>query len=284
MLTVVYNAENILGEGPVWDKYKNRILWVDILNRSIHSYSLEEKKHNEIAVDGYIGAIAVESEDIVIAAIANTVCRINIATGKTDVLKKFDFDKENIRFNDGKCDARGRFWIGTMSINGKGNKGNLYCLDHSTICNKISNVGCSNGIIWSVDNKKLYYIDSAAKRVDVYDFDIESGNILNPHVLIEFSDADGIPDGMTIDTAGTLWIAFWDGWKVEGYDSSSGKLVHTIKMPVARPTSCVFGGKDLNYLFITSAKTELTQKELLHQPLAGSLFMYGPLPNAGCVL
>ncbi len=281
MLTVVCKAENTLGEGPVWDKYKNRILWVDILNQAIHSFQLDEKVHTQMAVDGLIGAIAIESEDTIMAAIANTVCSINMATGKTSVIRKFDFDIKQIRFNDGKCDARGRFWIGTMAVDGVGNKGNLYCLDGSTVKSKISNVGCSNGIAWSADNKRLYYIDSFAARVDVFDFDLETGHIHNARTLVKFSEEDGIPDGMTIDTAGTLWIAFWDGWRVAGYDSLSGKLVHTIKMPVARPTSCVFGGKDMNYLFITSARTELSQDELLRQPLAGSLFQYGPLPHAG---
>ncbi len=281
MLEVVYNAENILGEGPVWDKYKNRILWVDILNQVIHSYNPEEKAYKEIVVDGFIGAIAVESEDIIIAAIADSAQRINIATGKKEIIKQFDFDKTEIRFNDGKCDAKGRFWIGTMSINEEANKGNLYCLDKSAISCKISSVGCSNGIAWSADNKRLYYIDSFTKRVDVFDFDLDTGNINNQRTLVHFSETDGIPDGMTIDTAGILWIAFWDGWRVAGYDSLTGKLVHTIKMPVARPTSCVFGGKDMNYLFITSARTGLSQEELLKQPFAGSIFKYGPLPNKG---
>lgn len=116
---------------------------MDILNQAIHSFQLEEKVQTQMAVDGLIGAIAIESEDTLIAAIANTVCRINWATGKASIIRKFDFDTKQIRFNDGKCDAKGRFWIGTMAVDGVGNKGNLFCLDASEVKSKISNVGCS---------------------------------------------------------------------------------------------------------------------------------------------
>ena len=138
---------------------------------------------------------------------------------------------------------------------------------------KIEGVSISNGMAWSADQKTYYYIDTPTHEVVAYDYEKVTGQISNKRVIIRIGDHEGHPDGMTIDSEDMLWIAHWNGWQLTRWNPKTGEKLHTIKMPVAKVTSCTFGGKDLDSLFITTAKVDLTDEELKQQPLAGSLFI-----------
>jgi len=165
------------------------------------------------------------------------------------------------RFNDGKCDPEGRFWAGTMPLNASSKTGSLYRLTYQNgefLTKKmLSDITISNGICWSLDHKKLYYIDSPTYHVKEFDYDVKTGEIQPDHyrICIEIGKHQGMPDGMTIDSEGMLWIALWGGNAVNRYDPNTGKLLLTIHTPVSKTTAVAFGGQKLDELYITTAIT-----------------------------
>jgi len=182
-------------------------------------------------------------------------------------------DMEHKRFNDGKCDPAGRFWAGTVDLTGAKHTGILYCLheDHSII-DKVGNVSMSNGMGWSPDHTTMYYIDSAARNVMAYDYDIMSGEITNGRIAVAFSEEDGLPDGMTVDVEGMIWVAHWGPAKVTRWNPDKGELLEVISVPALFVTSCTFGGPEGNELYMTTAREGMSIEELERYPDAGGLF------------
>jgi len=221
-----------------------------------------------------VSAVALCTNGYFLAALKGGLAFINRATGKVKILYHPEVHLPQNRFNDGKCDPAGRFWIGTMAVAETRAAGSLYMVDrdlsHSV---KIEGVTISNGMVWSSDHKTFYYIDTPTYEVVAYDYDIETGNITNRQVVVSIPEKEGYPDGMTIDNENMLWIAHWDGWQVARWNPFTGEKLLSIPLPTARITSCAFGGDDLQDLYITSASIGLTEKQLEEQPLAGSLFV-----------
>jgi sugar lactone lactonase YvrE len=279
---VVIDHRCLLAEGPVWDAKRKTICWIDILNGIIHQYSPGEKKHNAVEVHQMIGSFAFCTDGNIIAALQNGFAFIDRETGEIKMIADPESHLPNNRFNEGKCDPAGRFWAGTMAFSEMPGAGNLYAM-HKDLqqTKKIKAVTVSNGMAWSADYKTFYYIDSPTRRVVAYDYDNPSGHISNKRTIIKIAKQDGFPDGMTIDNEGMLWIAHWDGWQVTRWDPESGKKLYSVKMPVAKVTSCTFGGEDFTDLYITSAKIGLAEDALIQQPLAGSLFVLPNLPFKG---
>lgn len=263
-----------LGEGPVWDVASQSILWVDITAGNIHQFCPNTGAHSSYFTGQQTGSIVLERSGQLVAALQNGFFRINLR-GKTQVpITDPERHLPGNRFNDGKCDPAGRFWAGTMSVRDEPGAGKLYCLDRDlSVSVKIRGVGCSNGLAWSPDEQTFYFIDSLARNVVAYDYDVATGTICNSRNILEIPPQNGIPDGMTVDTEGMLWIALWGGGKVIRVDPATGIILHKIGLPVTLVTSCTFGGKDLRDLYITSASIGLTAHELQQQPLAGSLFI-----------
>ena len=271
---VVVEPTCLLGEGPVWDAVQKVICWIDIVNGEIHEYSPEKKIHKTIPVHQMIGTIAVCKDGNFIAALQNGFAFINRQSGEIKMINDPENHLPNNRFNDGKCDPAGRFWAGTMSLTDEPDKGNLYSLEKDgRIKKQIGNVSISNGIAWSIDETILYYIDTPTFEIVAYNYEKSTGLISNKKVIIKIDKEEGAPDGMTIDTEGMLWIAHWDGWQVTRWNPATGQKLLAIKLPVARVTSCTFGGDNLEDLYITSAKVGLSEAALKMQPLAGSLFI-----------
>jgi sugar lactone lactonase YvrE len=269
----------LLGEGPVWDKNENRVLWVDILNGDINYYYPVINEHKVFNTGLMVGAVALRKSGGLIAAVKDGFAVIDLSGGTLELKKKIETHLPGNRFNDGKCDPAGRFWAGTMSMSDDPHAGSLYMLEKDfTVAAKITGVGCSNGLAWSPDNKTLYFIDTPTRHVIAYDYDITNGNITHKRIAVKIPETDGYPDGMTIDADGMLWIAIWDGWKIIRCNPYSGKRLCEIHFPAARITSCVFGGNTLEDLYITSARVGLTEQNLMKQPLSGSLFI---IKNSG---
>jgi sugar lactone lactonase YvrE len=278
-LEIVVEHACLLGEGPVWDAKEKLICWVDILNGVIHQYAPKEKKYRITEIHQMIGSFAVCTDGNFIAALQNGFAFIDRKTGEIKMIADPESHLPNNRFNEGKCDPAGRFWAGTMALSEKPGAGNVYTMhDDLTIAKKIEEVSISNGMAWSADHKTFYYIDTPALEIVAYDYDKATGNISSKRRIILIEKEDGFPDGMTIDKEGMLWIAHWDGWQVTRWDPANGKKLFTIKLPVAKVTSCTFGGDGFEDLYILSAKVGLSENELKQQPLAGSLFV---LRNSG---
>jgi sugar lactone lactonase YvrE len=150
--------------------------------------------------------------------------------------------------------------------------GSLYRLDPDRSARTLdTGFKLSNGMGWSPDDRRMYFTDFGRSTVFVYDYDAASGAIAGRRSLVVIPEAEGRPDGMTVDEEGCLWVALWDGWAIARFDPA-GRLIGKVSLPVQRPTSCAFGGRDLSTLYVTSATMQLSGKDLSLQPLAGSLF------------
>jgi sugar lactone lactonase YvrE len=274
---LILDARVLLGEGPSWHEPTGQLYWVDIEGRAVHVYDPLTGTDRLIAVDQMVGCVVPRESGGVVVAMERGFYGLDLATGATTLIHDPEPDLPANRFNDGKCDSRGRLWAGTTKISHDEPSGSLYCLDTNLTCHRrVPDVWISNGLAWSADDRTMYFIDSPTSRVVAYDFDADSGAIANPRPVIEVPAGNGGPDGMTIDEEGMLWIALWDGWRVTRWDPTNGRLIGEIPVPVARPTSCVFGGPNLDQLYITSASTRMPAEELARQPHAGGLFRCEP--------
>ncbi len=271
---VVTKHLSLLGEGPVWDNRQKRIFWIDILNGVIQYYYPASDEYRTYQVGQMVGAIGLKRSGGLIAALKSGFAEIDLNKETIRLISEVETDLPDNRFNDGKCDPAGRFWAGTMSISNTSHAGSLYVLEKNfTVRTKIVGVSCSNGLAWSPDHKTLYYIDTPTSNVVAYDYNITTGNITNKNIIINIPTEEGYPDGMTIDTEGMLWIALWGGWKIARYNPYTGEQLYQISLPVSRVSSCIFGGDTLEDIYITSARTGLSEDDLKTQPLSGSLFV-----------
>lgn len=262
-----------LGEGPVWDALNQQILWLDITKGKIHQYDIYSKTHDIFNVGEMIGCIAPRESGGLIAGLQNGIAFVDTKKNYVQHIVNPEKALAN-RFNDGKCDAAGRFWAGTMAVSEEESKGNLYVMEPDlSIKKKIENVSISNGIAWNADSTIMYYIDTPTHYVFAFDYDLKTGGIDNQRVAIDLTHETGYGDGMTIDEEGMLWIAFYGGWRVARYDPNTGKLLQEIEVPAANATCCTFGGADLNDLYITTATKGLDAENLQQQPHAGKLFV-----------
>jgi sugar lactone lactonase YvrE len=266
-----------LGEGAIWDHEKNVLLWIDINGKKLNTYDPHNNEHKQIDLPKIPGTVVPESDESAIIALEDGIYRINRMTGQLSFLSKPDSLKVNERFNDGKCDRNGRLWVGTMKMNGKSGNSHLYKYEKESGFKIMrDSVHISNGITWSLSGDKMYYIDTPTGKVVSFDFDNKSGSISNEQVSVMIPDSLGHPDGMTIDEEGKIWIALWGGHGVGRYDPVSGKLIGKIYVPVKNVTSCAFGGRNLDTLYITTAKWNMDNYPDEQKALAGALFYTVP--------
>jgi sugar lactone lactonase YvrE len=264
---LLYDVKATLGEGPVWDARTQTLYWIDILNKRIYANAdifLES--------DETIGCLSLREDGGLIFT-----KRLSFWTCKADAsnltfLSPLDDEPPNNRFNDGKCDPRGRFLAGTMDMSEKDPNGSLYSFDGKSAKKLLGEVTISNGLTWTPDYKTLYYIDTPTHEVKAHDYDLETGTIDYMRVVVRLPESLGFPDGMTSDMQGNLWIAMWGGAQVTKWDPNTGQMLEQIPVPAKNVSSCVFGGENMNELFITSARVGLDEETLQQYPLTGGVF------------
>ncbi len=271
---LLINKKSILAEGPCWDDQTQTFIWIDIVGEKLFVYRPEDNNLRTYDTGQAVGAAVPNKKGGLVLALKDGFYSLNLHNGDiARIHTGIEHDKKNNRFNDGKCDSYGRFWAGTMDTTGKKAAGSLYYLTPELeVQNVLNNVSISNGLAWSKDNKTMYYIDTPTKEVLAFDFDLELGKISNKRVVISIPDGQGVPDGMTIDKEGMLWIAQWGGWCVSRWNPVNGELLDRVSLPVSRVTSCTFAGKNLDELYITTASEGLTKEELSKQANAGCIF------------
>ncbi|BDS06241.1 calcium-binding protein [Oceaniferula spumae] len=251
------------GEGPIW--WNDRLLYVDIEKHLVLEYdpeSGEEKSWNVSDTVGRIGTVVprikTDGGDLLVAGDTG-LHFLDRSTGKTTAITDPEPDKENNRFNDGKCSPDGRFFAGTISLVKNQGDATLYRLDPDlTLHTAFEGVTNSNGIIWSADGATCYYIDTPRLEVMAFDYSPDTGQLSKQRNVISTSDISASPDGMTIDANGNLWVAFCHGACVACYDPNSGKELHRVELPCLETTACAFGGNGLDELYVTTGihKTE----------------------------
>lgn len=271
-----------VGEGPYWDEASRTLMFVDIPPARVHRLDPADGSVNTIEVGQTVGAIIARASGGWIVAARDGIAELG-ATGELSWLASIEADVTSNRMNDAKCDPAGRLWAGTMGFGSEPAVGALYRIDTDLRWEQvISDVTISNGLGWSPDGSKMYYIDSPTRQIDVLDYDVATGAATARRRLVSCEDVEGVPDGMAVDAEGHLWVAFFGGGVVRRYDPAGG-LVTEIALPAAQITSCAFGGDGLDELYITSAARGLSATDLAEQPHAGAVFrcdpgVRGPLP------
>jgi sugar lactone lactonase YvrE len=270
----VANVEAVLGEGPVWVTRESALYWVDIKGRKIFQLDALGEL-SRWPTPFRVGSLVPRTAGGFIAGTDQGIAEIDLSNGKLDLLFNPEEALPHNRFNDGKVDRQGRFWAGTMDDRERGSAGSLYRIDPDLRCTAVdTGYGITNGPAFSPNGQVMYHSDTL--RQITYAFDLDTGsNASNRRIFLHFGEGDGHPDGMTVDSEGCLWIAFWGGWCVRRY-SPDGELLQTIEVPVEQPSSCAFGGPDLDRLYVTSATKGLDETTLAMQPKAGGLFMLTP--------
>ncbi len=264
---LLFDTKATLGEGPIWDSRTQTLYWIDILEKRIYC-----EGNMLVQLDDLIGCIAPRKSGGLILANRVGLASLEIDSLKLTFLSAPKDEPSNNRFNDGKCDPRGRFLAGTMDLGETDPYGSLYSFDGKSITKLLSNVTISNGMAWSPDHKTFYYIDTPTHEVKAFDYDLDTGAIANPRVAIRIPAEFGWPDGMTSDTQGNLWIAMWGGAQITKWDPNTAQLLEQIPVPAKNVSSCVFGGTDRNELYITSARKGLDEATLKQYPLTGGVF------------
>ena len=263
-----------LAEGPLWDSSRDCLWWVDILPGHIHRFHPDTGQHHVLGVSTTVGTLALTDDGDLIAATGRGFARVDLDTGSLRIIRHPEAGIPTNRFNEGKPDPAGRFWAGTMSMTKVKEAGSLYTLERDgTVHHRLGRITISNGLVWTPDRKMMYYIDTPTRRVDAFDYEMETGTISNRRTVVEIPDGGGNPDGMSADTDGGLWVAQWGGSAVVRYDPETGKETDRITLPVERVSSCTFGGPDYRDLYITTAQSELTEAQVIAQPLAGCVFV-----------
>lgn len=269
---LLVDSRCILGEGPVWDERSNRLWWVDIEGKQLHHYHPESGQHRVFSTPQRVGAFALREAGGLVVAADNGWYTCDEEDGGWSAIADPEPDYPHHRFNDGKCDASGRFYAGTYSLQNRP-EASLYILRPDMSWERlVSGITCSNGLAWSPDNRVMYYIDSPTRCIDRFDVDPIDGKLTNRRTAVRIEEEAIVPDGMTADEEGNLWVAEWGGWKVSRFNPYTGERLQTIDVPVRNVTSCTFGGRDMDELFITTASIGVTEESRQDQPHAGSVF------------
>lgn len=277
---LVLDAGAELGEGPGWDAAARYLVWVDILAGQVCFFDPEESQSTAaggqvLEVGQHVGAAVPRAGGGLALALRGGFATMEITTGDLTLLAAVGDGDGRTRMNDGKCDAGGRFWAGTMDYEEKDPIGCLYRLDpEGTVTTALRGVTVSNGLGWSPDGATMYYIDSPTYRVDALPFDPDSGE-LGPRRPLVTLEEPGMPDGLCVDDEGCLWVASFGGSRVDRF-TPDGRLDTVVNVPAAQVTSCAFGGADGGDLFITTARVGLSEPELAAQPGAGGIFRCRP--------
>ncbi len=271
---LVLDARAELAEGPVWDQSGGQLVWVDLLAGAVHRFDPASGDDRALDVGQPVGAVALRRSGGYVAAVRDGIALLG-ESGEPVIVAPVETDVAFSRFNDGKCDPAGRFWAGTSRMEGPPG-GTLYRIDpdHS-VTPVVTGLLLSNGLGWSLDGTAMYLIDSLAGSLDVFDFVPETGIPAGRRSLVRFDPSEGLPDGMTVDGDGFLWVALYGGGAVRRY-SPAGKLDLVIELPVSQVTSCTFGGTDLRELYITTAAQHLSRRRRLAEPSAGGIFRCRP--------
>jgi len=268
---VAIPGDDFLGEGPHWSVASQRLHWVDILAPAFVTGDPLTGERDTLAMPELVGVVVPRAAGGFLAATESGIKTFD-TRGEVRPLASPESDRPGNRFNDGKCDTRGRFWVGSLAINTAPGHGALWRLDPDGSVHLMADgFHISNGMGWSPDDTRFYFTDSGARVIHEYDFDVDSGAIENPRVFARVDESAGVPDGLAVDADGFVWSAQWDGWSVVRYDPD-GRVDRVVTLPVPRPTSCAFGGPTLQTLFVTSARIRLSGTQLAEAPLSGSLF------------
>ena len=275
--TVVHDEAMQVGECPLWSSAEQAIYWVDIGGFKVHRVHPASGAHRAYAFDSDPSALALHAGGGLVVAIRAGFVHLDTASGAITALAAAPYDTATTRFNDGRVDAAGRFWVGTIVEPRDRQAAEMYCLEKGHVSLKWSGgMMNSNGLGFSPDNRAMYHADTAAHRVNRYQFDLTAGVAVEPPVFQQFDTNKGAPgyggrpDGAAVDSEGAYWCAMFEGGRLLRF-APSGEQLAEIALPLRCPTMLAFGGEDLRTLYITSASHGRSAAELEQYPMSGKL-------------
>ncbi|RJG22943.1 SMP-30/gluconolactonase/LRE family protein [Paenibacillus thiaminolyticus] len=284
---LLYDARAELGEGPVWDERTQRLYWVDITGMAIHFAEPVSGKGETVAMPGCVGAVALtESGRRLLCVLQDGFYFVHPDTKEVDRIGEPVLHTGQMRFNDAKCDPAGRLIAGTLSLfdgklslsKGEG-EASLYRLDpDGRVDLLLEGITLSNGMGWSPDGGTMYHIDTPTMRVDAFDYDVARGVLGNRRSAIRIPDGEGIPDGMTVDAEGMVWVAHWGGARITRWNPETGGQLAAVPIPAVHTTSLCFGGPSYRQLYVTTARIGMKVEQLEQQLYAGGVFRVEPGP------
>ena len=268
----VLDARAVLGECPRWDELTGLLYWVDIDAFQLHCFASDSGRNQTFQLDEEIGCFALRRRGGFIIATRSGFWRLEDTSGNLTALPSPEYDRATVRFNDGRCDARGRFWAGTLYQPKDHKNGWLYCLEpDGRFEKKAGPVFTANGLAFSPDGTCLYWADTPEHAIHVYDLDPETATLGEPRLFHQFPHGQGRPDGAAVDSEGCYWSALFAGARVVRL-SPDGEIMREIPVPAKYPTMVAFGGPDLKTLYITTARKPCSEAELADHPQSGGLF------------
>lgn len=259
-----------LGECPRWDEQTQTLYWVDIDNFRLNQLDPATGKNQFLQLEEEIGCFALKESGGFVAGLRSGFVSIDSLTGGITPITDPESDKAWQRFNDGRCDAAGRFIAGTLNPRKDADSAHFYSLEGSTAKQLVGENWTSNGLAFSPDNKTLYYSDTPRHTIFACTYDVATGTVGESRVFYQFPKGWGRPDGAAVDVEGNYWSALYAGGRVVQINPQ-GEIINTIAIPAKNPTMVAFGGKDLTTLFITTTKAG-SEDEAEQYPLSGSIF------------
>lgn len=266
---------DVLGECPLWDVTTECLYWVDIRRPAIRRLRYATGEVDTWTMPDLVGSIALVEDGRLLVALPSQIALFDPQNQAFSALVPSLPMPEGHRFNDGRCDARGRFWVGSMHNITRAPEGTLFCLEGAGPLKPVQHGICiPNSLAFSPSGDTLYFADSLHYRIYAHPYAPETGRMGEPQLFAE-SAPPAFPDGSAVDAEGFVWNAEFNGARLLRY-APDGSIDRVIKLPVARPTCCSFGGPDLDILYITSTSQNMTQDELRANPMAGALMALRP--------
>jgi sugar lactone lactonase YvrE len=258
-MELIFYAGSSLLEGPIWDTKNKLVYCVSIEQGLIYQINPSSGEVQSYPTNGSVGCVALMETGNLIAAEKGGIFEINPKTRERIYLTQFE-SNEDLRYNDGRFDPVGRFLVGTKSekdyfVEETIVKGKLYSYSNGEHKVLLNDLLISNGIGFSHNGDKMYFIDTPTKKVAQYQYDLNTGEMSFEKYIVDI-DGKGWPDGMCVDLDGNIWVAEWEGSRVRKWDVNTGKVLDEVTLPCSRVTSCCLGGENMNELFITTAKSE----------------------------
>ncbi len=280
-IEVLVDVKTTLGEGPLWDVDEQRLYWIDSFDGRVFRCTADGREIRSWDVPQKIGSMALRRQGGAVLSLQQGFHFLDFRTGEVELIVDPEPDRPNNRINDGKVDRRGRFVAGSMDTMEEGPNGALYRLDPDLKLHLLEGgIIVSNGPCWSPDGGTFYFTDTWSGEISAYDYDLDKGRISNKRTFARMTEEGGAFDGATVDAEGCLWSAFVYAGKVVRY-APDGRVDRTIEMPVKKVTSCMFGGPDLDVLYITSMAKPPLPRFPGDPVLRGSLFAITGLGTRG---